>query len=290
MKAFNFISGICFLTGMLLLGKTDLFAQDLIILKVKSDTLKVKVTEVGVDEVKYKPWPVNEKDPVIALEKKLIRKVILESGTTLIFFLDDIEDPKNYVGQRKHLLKLDIVSPTLGVTSIAYEKSIKPGRSYEIGVGAVGLGFNTSELDLAGAFIRAGYKFINTPDVTTRSMRFSHLLKGGYIRPELVFINYIYRTINYLPSSSNATFRNTGGAFVVNFGKQYVFSNIFAIDVFAGLGVGSQNTILTSGSVNSSWDVNLGGIGFLSGMDGEITPAFQCGLKLGVLLGRRDKE
>ncbi|MFA7379867.1 MAG: hypothetical protein WC150_05360 [Bacteroidia bacterium] len=289
MKMFNLLPGICFLMGLLLLRTTNLYAQDLIILKEKHDTLKVKVTEVGVDEVKYKLWPVNEKDPVIVLEKKRIRKVILESGTTLNFFLDDIDDPKNYVGQRKHLLKMDIISPTLGVSSFAYEKSIKPGRSYEIGLGLVGLGFNAPENDIAGAFLRVGYKFINTPDVTNRGMRFSHLLKGGYVRPELIFINYTFRSINSPSTVPVSTYRTTGGAFIINFGKQYVFSNIIAVDIFAGLGVGSQNKILTSGP-GDAWDLFPTGVGFLSGEDGEITPAFQCGLKMGVLLGGKNKE
>lgn len=275
---------------LFLLSQADVFAQDLIVLKHKQDTLKVKVTEVGVDEVKYKLWPVQENDPVMVIEKKQIRKIILESGTTLNFFLDDIEDPKNYIGQRKHLLKTDIISPVIGVTSLAYERSIKPGRSYEIGLGLVGLGFNLSDQDMMGAFVRAGYKFINTPDITTRSMRFSHLLKGGYIRPELVFINYTFRNqYSIMMSPSYATYRTTGGAFIVNFGKQYVFSNIIALDVFAGLGIGTQNTYLTSGS-SSGWDIFLGGVGFLSGMDGEVTPAFQCGLKVGVLLGNTSQD
>jgi len=289
MRTFNLLPGMSFLFGLFLLATTNLQAQDLIILKQKQDTIRAKVTEVGVDEVKYKPWPVNETDPVIVLEKKRIRKVILQSGTTLNFFLDDLEDPKNYIGQRKHLLKMDIISPTLGVSSFAYEKSIRPGRSYEVGLGIVGLGFNTSGTEMAGAFVRTGYKFINTPDITTRGMRFSHLLKGGYIRPELMFINYTFKSQNYGYPASYSTFRTTGGAFFINFGKQYVYSNRIAVDLFAGLGVGTQNTVATSG-VGGGWDFYFNGIGFISGMGGEITPAFQCGLKMGILLGKTEEK
>ncbi|MBX7205238.1 MAG: hypothetical protein K1X81_07420 [Bacteroidia bacterium] len=289
MKTTNLLLKALILSGLFLLFTPKAKAQDLIILKQKSDTLKARVTEVGVDEIKYKLWPVNETDPVMVMEKKKIRKVLLESGTVLNFFLEDMDDPKNYVGQRKHLLKMDIISPTLGVSSFAYEKSIRPGRSYEVGLGIVGLGFNTSGTEMAGAFVRTGYKFINTPDITMRGMRFSHLLKGGYIRPELMFINYTFKSQYYGYPASYSTFRTTGGALFINFGKQYVYSNRFAVDLFAGLGIGTQHTVATSGA-GGGWDFYFNGIGFVSGMGGEITPAFQCGLKMGILLGKTEEK
>lgn len=294
MRTFNLLPGLSFLFGLFLLSTTNLQAQDLIILKQKQDTLKARVTEVGVDEIKYKLWPVNETDPVMVLEKKKIRKVILQSGTVLNFFLEDIDDPKNYMGQRKQLLKMDLISPSIGVSSFAYERSIKPGRSYEVGLGVIGAGFNTGGNNLMGAFVRVGYKFINTPDMYMRGLRYAHLLKGGYIRPELTFVNYTFDDSYYYSPSYNTSYRTTGGAFIMNFGKQYVFSNRFAVDAFVGLGIGTQNTVAKSGPGGGGYyypsDYFLGTFGFASDEGGMISPAIQFGLKMGILLGKTEER
>lgn len=273
-------------------------AQDLIMLRQKSDALKVLVAEVKVDEIKYKLWSLNQTDPVIVTEKEKISKIIFESEKVLNFCMGDVDSPGNYAGQRKHLLKVDIFSPTLGVSSFAYEKSIRPGRSYEIGLGIVGLGVNpclfcktSFDPNLFGFFLRVGYKFIHYPLNFTKTSqlytkgKLPHLLSGTYLRPEVVLANYRYNDI--ADRYSSATFRNTGVAIMLNMGTQFIIRNRFAIDFFGGLGVGRMSTTqISKNFYYRDYQYLITDFGFGRPDKSKIGISIQMGFKAGVLIGK----
>ena len=72
-------------------------AQDYIITK-KSDTVKVKVIEVGPTEIKYKKW--NYLDgPNYSISKESIRKIIYQNGDQEVYETDNVAPKTTLVGQ-----------------------------------------------------------------------------------------------------------------------------------------------------------------------------------------------
>lgn len=225
---------------LLLCFSAGLQAQD-IILKRNNEPIHCKIREIGVDEIKY-TLPEYPSDVSFSIDKDNVLKVIFENGNELEF-KTAITDSDQYLDNRKNILKIEFLSPLTGNTTFAYERSLGPGRSIEGTLGIIGLGRNTGERNAKGAFIRAGYKFIKDPDFYIRGMRYSHLLKGGYIKPELAFGSYTEDIWEYYnpgnPSQAGRERRNViSGTIQVVIGKQWVFSNVFATDIFGGIGYG----------------------------------------------------
>lgn len=212
-------------------------AQDTLY-KRNREVLVVKIQEIGLDEIKYKPFGY-ETGPTISIAKDNLVKVVFSNGVVQ-YMSTEFSNPENYVGQKKNALKIDFISPLRNNLSFVYERSIKPGRSIEANIGLVGIGFNPDMDDASGAFFRVGYKFIHTPDFYVRGMKYSHILKGGYIRPEIIFGSY-KKTVTdfntYYPYIQNTYKRSvTYGSLQLSLGKQWIYDDAFLLDIFGGVG------------------------------------------------------
>lgn len=285
-------------------------AQDKMVLRGSVDTLQVKVIELGVNDIRYKTWPVDDNMPMMVEKKERIKKIIFENGTIMKFAEDEFSNLENYVNQRKMAIKMDMLSPVRKVFSGSFEYSLKPGMSAEIGVGVIGISsydnffYSFSESD--GGFIRLGLKLIRTPDYYLKGMRYAHILKGGYLRPELIFLrhdNFGYSRDYWGNGSApdKQVIKVTGYAFMLNFGKQWVFSNIFCVDLFTGIGIGKKkwdyyyngNLVPSSGNnyLGSLTGFDVGGFGFanFSPESNSVALSYQAGLKIGLLIGGQAK-
>ncbi|MDZ4666848.1 MAG: hypothetical protein SGJ00_03085 [bacterium] len=310
------IKKIYLLFAMFIMVTSASYAQDDLFLRGKQESIKVKVIEIGTSEVKYKLWPVEESMPILVERKDRIKKIILQNGLVMNFSESEFVDPKNYVNQKKRAIKLDFISLLNNTTSIAYEQSMEPGRSWEVGIGLLGIGISPYPTDIqSGAFFRAGFKFFNQPDFNLKGMRYTHILMGGYIRPELVAHFYKARGENvdyaapvYNPATqlytqtitnTNVANHNSGFGLLLNFGKQWVFSDLFVVDFFVGGGIGYgqsrnendnsstiTNTTSYYPSYNSSVNSSVGAAGMLISHNNRISYCGQAGLKLGILLGQ----
>jgi hypothetical protein len=279
-------------------------AQDKMVLRGKPDTLLIKVIELGVDDIRYRTWPVDESMPVMVEKKDRIRKIILANGTVMKFAEDEFSNAANYATQRKMAVKIDMFSPIRKVLSGSFEYSIKPGMSVEAGVGVIGIGsYENGEFGFTesnGGFLRMGVKFINQPDYYMKGMRYSHILKGGYIRPEIMLLYHQNTGQNYYNWNGSSIYDQVidvkGGAFFMNFGKQWVYSDIFCVDFFIGPGIGTKKVTYTANGntmVDDYLDIfDTGGFGFIAATEnnGALAFCFQTGLKLGVLIGSKNKK
>jgi len=221
-------------------------AQDTIYKRTK-EVINAKIIEIGLDEIKYKV-PGYEQGPTIVIAKDQIWKIVFATGLTQIL-QPEMFNPETYASQRKSAIKTDFIAPMLNHFTFVYERSIRPGASWEASLGIIGLGYKPNGYSdhASGAFIKAGYKFIHSPDYYVRGMKYAHILKGGYIRPELTFGSYsedldYYEYPNgfYYPyvAPQHIIERNrlTYGGLTLNFGKQWVMDDIFLVDMFAGAG------------------------------------------------------
>ena len=97
------------------------------------------------------------------------------------------------------------------------------------------------ELNGKGVYGRFAYKFSRSPDFYIQRMHYSHILKGAYVAPEFAirYVKYDYYDYNYI-LGQDVTKRkeNFAFAFLLKFGKQWVFNDKFLIDTFIGIGYG----------------------------------------------------
>ncbi len=228
------------------------FSQDKIYRK-GGETLKVKVIEIGVDEIKYKLF--DEQDgPIYAIEKDRILKIVYQSGRTEVY-QNNIKDPELYAGQPTRGIKIDFLSPLLGHTEISFEKGIKPGRSMEFSLGLIGLGknheiyyygsvsgFQDYRRSGRGGYVAAGYKFSKLPDFINRNIRYTHVMQGFYVKPSVYAGTYSENVVSEKNGQVVVDRRSVVfGALMLDFGKQWVMGDRFLLDIHYGFGYSFDN-------------------------------------------------
>jgi hypothetical protein len=231
-------------------------AQDKIF-KKGGEVVDAKITEVGTAEIKYKIYK-DIDGPVYTIEKDRIIKVVYQSGRTE-FYQSSLKDPELYADQEKRAIKVNFLSPLRGFTQFNYEKNVKPGRAYEVSLGIIGLGKRQELSDYSfssgasgrivykeqgGAFIGGGFKFSKLPDYLSGRDKYSHIMQGSYVKPELLLGVY---SQNFESDNANDTGRNidrktvTFTSLLINLGKQWVLGDKLVIDIYGGLGYAIDN-------------------------------------------------
>ncbi|NOU58838.1 DUF3575 domain-containing protein [Marinifilum caeruleilacunae] len=266
----------------LLLGSIAFFcafyqlnAQDRI-LKTNQDTIHCIVKEINTDEVKY-ILPETSSSILFGIDKNDIIKIILENGKELSFS-HSLYGAKTYENQKKHAIKLNFLAPLTGNTTISYERLIRPSRSWEASLGIIGLGVDNNDENPRGAFAKFGIKYIKNPDFYLKGMRYAHVLKGTYVKPELCFSVYsLDNSYDYywgsMLSTRDERYTNWAIAFNIVVGKQYVFNDNFLLDFYIGAGYGYRH----------DHDDEVYHYGFL-GADSDTPLTITAGLKIGLLL------
>ena len=259
---------------ILLITPQLIMAQDQIH-KRNQEIISCKIKEVGSLEIKYTMTDYSP-DVLFAIEKDKVSKVVFEDGKELTFNVA-MTDPGNYDGQRKNAVKVDFIAPLTGNFTVSYERSLKVSRSIEATLGIIGLGVDPNDYNPGGVFTKFGYKFIKDPDFYLQGMRYAHILKGGYFKPEIAIAAYSrdFETETYLdnpPYVEYTTERKDifSVALLLNIGKQWVVDNSFLVDFYGGIGYGFDN--------------NDGGYhyGYTTG-ESEVPITFAAGLKVGFL-------
>ncbi|KAF0198788.1 MAG: Uncharacterized protein FD166_1040 [Bacteroidetes bacterium] len=250
---------------------SSLHAQD-IIMKKDNELIKCKIKEIGLDEIKYM-MPEYSQEVVFTVDKDDLVKIIFENGKEMEFQVK-MTNPETYTDNKKNILKIDFLSPLTGNTTIAYERSLRPGRSIEANLGIIGLGIDAGDRNAGGAFVKFGYKFIKDPDFYLRGMRYAHILKGGYIKPEVAFGFFSREEWNYDIYYNNVNEREDvlSGTIQLVFGKQWIFDNTFAIDMYGGVGYGFTTS---DNDIAYHYGYTIAGTDF--------PLAFSTGLKIGWL-------
>lgn len=246
-------------------------AQDKII-KKSGAVIECKVTEIATDEVKY--YYTENPKLVFGIDKVLVEKIEFSTGEVIVMESNTFRNPEYYIDQHKHALKINFISPLMGSTELVYEQSVKPGKSWETALGIIGLGFDPQENNPRGVFGKFAYKFIKDPDFYMQRMHYAHILKGGYIAPEIALrymgfdsYDYYYNNNTYFETSKRK--ENFALAVMLKFGKQWVFDDSFLVDIFGGIGYGFGGD-----------DYETLNYGFTVGND-EVPVAFTGGIRIG---------
>lgn len=208
------------------------------IMKRNGEVIVCEIREIGDDEIKYVLADFRS-DVTFGIDKNKVASIVFSDGREMKFS-DSMFGGENYATQHKNALKFNFFSPLTGATAFSYEHSLKPGRSIEAGLGIIGLGMKQSGYKSSGVYVNFGYKFIKDPDFYMKGMRYAHILKGAYFKPELAFSSYKYSNTTYLgsyvvsPPNKNVALM----AIILNVGKQWVISDKFLIDWYIGGGYG----------------------------------------------------
>ena len=234
------------LSLLFILVATESYSQDKIYVKGSTDPIVVDVIEIGIEVVKYRVYQ-RPDSPILNMETIKISKLITKDGDEFTFS-DPFFDPALYLDQKKNALKISFVSSLIGSTQFTYERSLKPGQSLETTLGIIGLGWDASGTNPRGATFKFGYKFIKTPDFRMPGMRYNHLLKGGYVRPEIIMNFYTFDS--YQDYSGAVRESSISGAVVINMGKQWIYADAFLIDFYFGVGYGFSSDDYYENSVN----------------------------------------
>jgi len=272
---------VLILLGCILSG--SIIAQDKIY-KKDSEVLDCKVVEIGLDVVKY--LEANMEDgPIVVLSIDHIQKIVLGNGRE-IKFKDPLTDPISYTDDKKSAIKLHFLSPLMEHLSFSYEKSLKPGRSIESDFGLIGMGFDTDLYNKSrGIVVGTEYKFLKTPDFYSQRMKYAHILKGAYVKPQILFSVYRNEYEEEFYNGNGVSTREfsqdiVAGALVVNVGKQIVFDNLFLVDYSIGLGYGFSSQKDDFGEYGTRFRANH--YGYLV-VDNQAPLAITAKLKIGFL-------
>ncbi len=244
------------------------FTQDKII-KTTGDTINCKVSEILSGELKY--YYADNPKIVFGIDKALVDYIEFSTGEIIKMDGNSFDNKDYYANQKTHALKINFLSPLLGSTELVYEQNIKPGKSWETALGIIGIGFDSYDLNSKGIYGKIAYKFLRTPFYYTQKMHYAHILKGGYIAPELAF-RYVKYDDFYDYWNGNSSVdkeENMAVAITLKFGKQWVFDDAFIVDSFFGIGYGYNKN-----------DLETIPYGFVS-MDNEFPLAFTAGIRLG---------
>jgi hypothetical protein len=228
---------------------------------------------------------------------------------------NDFPEPNNYAKQKGFAIKFEPFALfPCGTFALSAEKSIKPGRSMEVGLGFMGI-YKSEDVGLAssGYHIRLGYKYFKSPNFSSRGSRYYHVLNGTYFKPEITYSRPGLKNTQYYSSYQGAGYVYTtsyevdnalGIAGIINVGKQWVFNDLFLLDIFAGIGLGygtiistnvvSTRTQYSNDPIYSDGDYGpegIGGIGlYLNYYGNKIGFAGQFGFRVGMLIGKRKTE
>jgi hypothetical protein len=256
-------------------------AQDKIY-KKNGDVIEAKVTEIGLNEVKYMEWGRSD-GPIISLGIDVLKKVVLESGR-VIEFKDPLQDPEVYAEQKKGAIKLEFLSPLFEHLMFSYEKSLRPGRSIEMDFGLIGVGFDTYDFDKSsGIHIATGYKFLRTPDFYAERYKYAHILKGTYVKPQVQLSIYKNEYQNGYFQGVQVDYEDdvVSGALVINLGKQIIYDDSFLIDYSVGIGYGFTTQDFEDDDYAYNWRENQYGF-FLASPNTPLVLNFS--LKIGLLV------
>ena len=244
------------------------------------NTITCKIREIGTSEIRYVQPQINA-DVVFVIEKYKVARIVYGNGAEQTFETDrkppetiEQNSEELFALQRKNALKLDLLALAVNNFSLTYERCLRPGRSIEFSAGAIGLGFGLKDEHASGVVLKGGYKFARNPDFYLGGMRYAHILKGRYLKLELDFASYSVETETKLFSSHTEKYSITKFGFLVVLGNQWVYDDKILIDVYSGLGIGTND--LEDNDLSYPY-------GFAT-LGDEVPLAFSLGLRIGLLI------
>lgn len=244
------------LVAVLTLVVTGLHAQDKIYVRGEKKPREVKVVEIGPNEIKVQDY---NNDFTQVYETADIVKIVFENGNVQSFERAGTENLDRYRDMKINAFKLDLLSIAFNSLMVSYERVLRPGFSYEIDGGMVGLGkdveiwndynTNTTYYDKPSGFrFLAGVKATKLPDYVTGRLRYRHVMQGSYVKPYLGFesVSRNFLVLKADPVTGQTAYSTKRGQlnaflFGLNLGRSWVMSERLMVDTYFGIGYSASN-------------------------------------------------
>jgi hypothetical protein len=268
-------------------------------IRIGRDSIPCKVEEIGLDEIKYKSFD-NPDGPLNVIEKRRVTEIVYENGKHEFFYQDEYDaNPEIKIRNKTHAVKFEFLSPLNHTLALGYEQVNKIGMNMEFKLGIIGASsMGEDGQDPRGFYLKAGLKFLTSPTYYQKGTKYSHGLKGFYIKPEIIYSSFTIdkKFISYSSTGygwfglSNVSYDKTqtvhygSGAFNMVFGKQHILANLITLDYYLGIGYGFEThpDLKKSGPGNETFNNVFEGKCFSHSIS-ESGFAASAGLTIGVL-------
>jgi len=226
-------------------------AKEDIIVKKDGSVLKVKVVELGAEEIKYKL--ANSLDgPMLTIKKSEVDQVKIDGQVAYKYTVDPRSVSNQAILNKTSAIKFHFFSPLNKHMAFGYEWMQRPGFNWEAGLGIIGPGVSVTDQFVKrkpfGTFVRFGPKFLlgSTSDFETADgVKYAHPLKGRYIKVEMILNTFkLKSTIDtaggYIgnPSGKTVTYTSSFQSMSLNvgYGRQFIVGNAITISYYIGVG------------------------------------------------------
>jgi hypothetical protein len=149
---------------------------------------------------------------------------------------------------QKGVIKLNILSPVVKTLNLQYEHAVGSSNSYQLGLFYTGA--SSGSTDIKGFGITPEFRFY---------LSATKAPQGTYIAPFARYQNF-----DLTDGPNRAKLHTFGGGLII--GKQWIFKEIIAFDVFIGPSYYSGKTTDVSGSDNFSVPSAINGFGLRAGV------------------------
>jgi hypothetical protein len=153
--------------------------------------------------------------------------------------------------QKANVIKINIFSPIVKTFNIQYEHKVKADASVQLGFFYTG--FSVGDTRFSGIGITPEYRFYLSD---------TEAPQGVYLAPFLRYQNF---TLTDSPSLAEASLSNFGGGVII--GKQWIFKEKIALDIFIGPSYSSGTVNVKSGSSTTTFETGVfNGFGIRTGL------------------------
>jgi hypothetical protein len=218
-------------------------AQDLrdTIVTKSNEFIVCKIIKITDTDIEYKKD--KEADAIVyVIAKTKVRQIRYSNGKREFILPDEMDMNKEaQIIDKRNCIKVQFFSPFYGHLSFTYEMSYKMGTNFETTVGLINntlMKSGTSDQShlTQGATLIFGPKFILGESFYIKGMKYSHPLKGRYIKPEIILTSFTVKDLKSYYQTQTSDLRVNCASLMLTYGNQWILGNIFTFGFNVGVG------------------------------------------------------
>lgn len=244
----------------------DVFSQSDTLYTLNKKKIPCKIYEISDYEIKYRAGSFD--GPIVVTDRTNFYKYVLSNGYSEIFVPDElmIENQHQDILGNRQVVKIHPFCFANNQVSLSYEKVLKVGTNFDMEMGYINssiteypiFGGNNMSRNFfnSGFYMKPGVKFLLAPSYPTKGLKFTHPLKGSYVRLDLCMsvINFtgvqntVYQPGAYASTTISTDIHSFAYGGFVNYGHQTILGNILTLDIYIGAGFTAQNNTYSNPS------------------------------------------
>jgi len=187
---------------------------------------------------------------------------------------------------KDRIVKLQFFSPLTGNLTFGYEQALIKSITLTGEAGIIGASLVHLDAHQKGFLMKAGAKFYFSPDYYLDGMKRYNDFQGAYFNPVLVYSGFGF---DYYDNNGKKQ-RGTNNSFglLLHLGKQWVISNVIALELYGGIGYGyswvsANEYSYSAGNVTDLSEIQPYKFSHIQPSN-DVPIAFDAGFNIGILL------